>query len=374
MPHNRRTSFFDRGLPSAVCSSERNAREGSTLPITWRMAYVRDDLVASDRHASGRPTEFGRPVASGDLDAGKGTLVVVKSSAGHRRRPPSRPNRCNSRLRHALFECLEERRLLSINVTLYRYDAVGSGVDPNETVLTPANVVASSFGKQFTTTVDGQVLAQPLYMSGVNITAGPYARHAQRGFRGHRERQPVCHRRRQRHGPLARLFPHRSTVRRDHHHGSVSGESTPATSRRSSALPARRPSTPPRVTCTSWPRPRRFTTADTADPHYVNTLYKVNISSGTYTNTVIADTTYSSNGTYPTRTTAVPTCMAPATVHRQRGRTEATSTSIPCGRCFAPPWNWPRSTARNGPGQRIARRQRALPRLDADLQCNRPWP
>ena len=62
--------------------------------------------------------------------------------------------------------------MLSINVTLYRYDAASSGVDASETVLTPANVVAGSFGKQFTTPVDGQVLAQPLYMSGVNITTG----------------------------------------------------------------------------------------------------------------------------------------------------------------------------------------------------------
>ena len=37
---------------------------------------------------------------------------------------------------------------------------------------------------------------------------------------------------------------------------------------------------------------------DAADPHYVNTLYKVNISNGMYTYTVIADTTYSSNGSY----------------------------------------------------------------------------
>jgi len=90
---------------------------------------------------------------------------------------PRLPRIFKSRLRHAWFERLEERRLLSINVTLYRYDAASSGVDATETVLTPANVVAGSFGKQFTTPVDGQVLAQPLYMSGVDITTGAGGTH-----------------------------------------------------------------------------------------------------------------------------------------------------------------------------------------------------
>ena len=37
---------------------------------------------------------------------------------------------------------------------------------------------------------------------------------------------------------------------------------------------------------------------DTANPHYVNTLYKVDIHDGTATSTVIADTTYNSDGSY----------------------------------------------------------------------------
>ncbi len=37
---------------------------------------------------------------------------------------------------------------------------------------------------------------------------------------------------------------------------------------------------------------------DTADPHYVNTLYKIDIANGTWTKTVIADTTYTAGGSY----------------------------------------------------------------------------
>ncbi len=40
---------------------------------------------------------------------------------------------------------------------------------PDETVLTPANVNSTTFGLKFTNAVDGQVYAQPLYLSDLNI-------------------------------------------------------------------------------------------------------------------------------------------------------------------------------------------------------------
>jgi fibronectin type 3 domain-containing protein len=54
----------------------------------------------------------------------------------------------------------------------YRYDNTNTGVNPNETALTPANVNVNSFGKYFSVPVDGQVYAEPLYLNGVNITTG----------------------------------------------------------------------------------------------------------------------------------------------------------------------------------------------------------
>src|SRR5450631_2677532 len=44
-------------------------------------------------------------------------------------------------------------------------DNTRSGLNANETRLTPANVNPSSFGKLFTQNVDGIVVAQPLYAS-----------------------------------------------------------------------------------------------------------------------------------------------------------------------------------------------------------------
>ena len=51
----------------------------------------------------------------------------------------------------------------------YHNDNARTGQYLTETTLTPANVNTSSFGKQFALAVDGQIWAEPLYVSGVNV-------------------------------------------------------------------------------------------------------------------------------------------------------------------------------------------------------------
>ena len=56
------------------------------------------------------------------------------------------------------------------NVATWHYDNERTGLNPNETTLTPANVNATNFGKMFSYLVDGYIYAQPLYVS--NLTIG----------------------------------------------------------------------------------------------------------------------------------------------------------------------------------------------------------
>lgn len=57
----------------------------------------------------------------------------------------------------------------SVNVLTYHDDNARDGLNAQETVLTPANVNSSSFGKIGFFAMDGKVDAQPLYVSALNI-------------------------------------------------------------------------------------------------------------------------------------------------------------------------------------------------------------
>jgi hypothetical protein len=57
-----------------------------------------------------------------------------------------------------------------VKVLTYHNDNARTGQNTNETTLTPANVNTNTFGLLFACAVDGQLYAQPLYMSGMAIT------------------------------------------------------------------------------------------------------------------------------------------------------------------------------------------------------------
>ncbi len=71
-----------------------------------------------------------------------------------------------------LLEVLEPRVLLTATpIFTYHVDNQSTGVNSTEVLLTPADVNSAQFGKEFSTSVDGQVFAEPLYVPGVDITA-----------------------------------------------------------------------------------------------------------------------------------------------------------------------------------------------------------
>jgi hypothetical protein len=57
----------------------------------------------------------------------------------------------------------------SNDMVTYHYDNARTGLNPNETILTPANVSSSTFGKLNMLSTDGLVDAEPLYLSSVTI-------------------------------------------------------------------------------------------------------------------------------------------------------------------------------------------------------------
>lgn len=73
----------------------------------------------------------------------------------------------------ASVERLEPRVMLTAAPVLsYHNDAASDGQNLQETALKLSNVNATTFGKVFTTSVDGQVYAQPLFKPGLTIAGG----------------------------------------------------------------------------------------------------------------------------------------------------------------------------------------------------------
>jgi hypothetical protein len=98
-------------------------------------------------------------------------MIAMKWDMMETRRPRSlvcrRPFRKNQR---PLLERLEPRLApANVDVLTYHYDGLLSGNNNQETILTPANVNPTNFGKLFTQPVDGQIYATPLYKKDLNI-------------------------------------------------------------------------------------------------------------------------------------------------------------------------------------------------------------
>jgi hypothetical protein len=72
------------------------------------------------------------------------------------------------------FAILLAASFAAAQITTYHVDNNRTGWNPNETVLTPANVASSSFGLLHNIALNDQVDGQPLYVPNVTITAGSY--------------------------------------------------------------------------------------------------------------------------------------------------------------------------------------------------------
>ncbi len=64
--------------------------------------------------------------------------------------------------------------MAQVNVYTRSYDNGRTGANLQETILTPANVNSTNFGKLYTFQTDGEIFAQPLYVSGLAIAGGTH--------------------------------------------------------------------------------------------------------------------------------------------------------------------------------------------------------
>jgi hypothetical protein len=84
--------------------------------------------------------------------------------------PPALPDR--PPLKNAVAALKRPYGGTPIDVLLYHYDLLRTGWNQNETDLTPASVSSSNFGQLTTVSVDGNVFAQPLLVSGFTMPDG----------------------------------------------------------------------------------------------------------------------------------------------------------------------------------------------------------
>jgi Bacterial Ig-like domain (group 3)/MBG domain (YGX type) len=75
-----------------------------------------------------------------------------------------------------LLLCVFSSIVARAQVSVYTrsYDNARTSANLNETILTPANVNATNFGKLFTVPVDGEPYAQPLYVANLAIAGGTH--------------------------------------------------------------------------------------------------------------------------------------------------------------------------------------------------------
>ena len=77
-------------------------------------------------------------------------------------------------LRLWLLMCFSVAAMAQVNVYTRSYDNARTGANLQETNLTPANVNSTNFGKLFTFHTDGEIYAQPLYVSNLAIAGGTH--------------------------------------------------------------------------------------------------------------------------------------------------------------------------------------------------------
>jgi hypothetical protein len=135
---------------------------GSGLTVTPRR-YVTTPAVPVQFTASGATSW-----SVDGVDGGNDTVGTISSSGLYQ--PPNSGAQHTITASNGTSSGTATVWVSTVNgVFNYKYDAVQSGANTQEQVLTPTLVNTSTFGKLASYSVDGNVLGQPLYMAGLTI-------------------------------------------------------------------------------------------------------------------------------------------------------------------------------------------------------------
>jgi uncharacterized protein YjdB len=129
-------------------TAKQNNPDGTTTDITttanWTSANTAVATVASGGLATG--DAVGTTTITASLNGMSGNTTVTVTGAGK----------------------------AGVNIPTWHVDNNRSGLNPNETSLTPTNVAGPNFGKLFSLSVDGYAYAEPLLISNVAISGGTH--------------------------------------------------------------------------------------------------------------------------------------------------------------------------------------------------------
>ncbi|WP_348260928.1 pyrrolo-quinoline quinone [Telmatobacter sp. DSM 110680] len=144
---------------------------GSAQAVTLTATAVNGFTGAIQSSVTGLPSGVSASPSTLSLSAGAAQQISFSAAPNAAANSSTASISANSgNLSHSLPITITVTAAASgVDVTTYHDDVARTGLNPNESTLTPANVTSGTFGLLRTLPVDGLVDGEPLYLSALNV-------------------------------------------------------------------------------------------------------------------------------------------------------------------------------------------------------------